>query len=118
MAHRLDSKLKTPEIKRDLSTFKLPADHVLVQIPQPKDETDGGILLPEVAKQKICLGTILKVAEVMHPNTVEDKGQGEPVIGSQILLDDHDVDSPMFQHAGFDYVVINWDDNLGVWLPE
>ena len=63
---------KTPEFKRIDSTHPLAnckprGDRVVVQRDMPKKETTGGILLPDsVTRQKLPVGTVVRVGPGKH----------------------------------------------------
>lgn len=116
MAHNRDGTISTPIILHKLTKLKLAADHVLVQLSKPESESDGGIIIPDSSRRTSTLATLITHG-TMSKSCIEDKGLGEPKVGTQIVVSDHMVEDPDFEHDGFMYRILAWDDIPSIWLP-
>lgn len=116
MSHRLDPQFKTPKIAdMSIDNCYLAADHVLLRLPEKQDKTEGGILIPESAKQQHQLCEIVKVGSTTD-EVIRYKGLSTPQVGMLIVLSDHMVEDPDFELADARYRIVAWEDLTHVWI--
>jgi chaperonin GroES len=86
-------------------------DNLLVKIEEIKDKKQGGLILPEAAKEKSKVALVLEVG----PGKLDKEGKrSEPIVkqGDRILFRNYA--EHKFSHQGEDYLIVSETDVLAI----
>lgn len=118
MSHSLDPLHTTPTVDLPLSSLHLLENHILVEMPERKKQTAGGIVLPESAQRVHQLCNIVKYGK-FHNDTIESYGlpKGFGASGDYaVILSDHEIEDPDFtMKNGRAYRVVGLEQLHSVW---
>lgn len=81
-------------------------DRVLISQEQPKDVSDGGIIIPDIAKQKSQIGNIVAVADDTDNVKMSVK------IGDKVLFGKHS--GSQINIDGIDYLLMRESDIFSI----
>lgn len=71
----------------NLAGFKARNDHVIVALPEPIRQTDGGLIIPELSKQVYYYGRVISVGEDCRHTIDGEFANYDTIEGAMIIFD-------------------------------
>ena len=96
-------------VSLSIATVKPLGDRIFLKVSAPEEKTEGGILLPDTAKEKPQIGEVIAVG----PGSRDETGSRQPVdvkVGDQVLYSKYADADIKLGHE--DYVLVSERDIL------